>query len=324
MTIEKANEARKVALPPAALAARAAHLHHVDGRTNIEIADELGISRLRVPKLLDLARETGIVRIDIRPPAGFDAYRSSALRKLYSLSEALVTPSGAAPGAVGLLAARYVREVLNGGGKLGVAWGRAIAGLVDGLEAVGSVPPVDVVQLIGGTPTVAGALHASELLGRLSALTPGQIFALQAPMILPSEATAKGLRAEESVARTLAAIPTVDIAVVGIGAWEEGTSRVYSEFKPRDQRRGTVDHVAADLCGVFVDSRGHLTGQELSDRMISATADDFKAIPLTAGIAYGPEKVLAIDAALKSGLLNVIATDASTADALLQHAQVSD
>jgi DNA-binding transcriptional regulator LsrR (DeoR family) len=186
------------------------------------------------------------------------------------------------------------------------------------MESLGSFPQCDVVQLIGGTPAIEGALQASELLGRIGSLTSGQIFALQAPMILPDQATALGLRSEESISRTLAAISTVDIAVAGIGAWHEGTSRVFSEFNPRDRKRGTHEHVVADVCGVFVDAGGQTTAQDLSDRMISADASDFAAIPLTVGMARGDDKVQAIDAVMRSGILNVLATDSGTADSLIR------
>lgn len=75
------------------LAARAAHLHHQQGRTNIEIAEELGISRLGIPALLRQAEAEGTVSYLINPPAGMDADRSDRVREKYSLAEALIPTS---------------------------------------------------------------------------------------------------------------------------------------------------------------------------------------------------------------------------------------
>src|SRR5260370_37645216 len=52
------------------LAARVARQFYLEGVSKIEIADRLGISRFRVARLLDSAREAGLVRIEIGLPGG--------------------------------------------------------------------------------------------------------------------------------------------------------------------------------------------------------------------------------------------------------------
>ena len=52
------------------LAARVARQFYIEGVSKIDIADRLGISRFRVARLLDSARETGMVRIEIGLPGG--------------------------------------------------------------------------------------------------------------------------------------------------------------------------------------------------------------------------------------------------------------
>lgn len=313
----EAVTAKKFELPKSVLATRVAWLHHVDQKTNVEIAEELGIHRLKVPKLLDYAEESGIATISIAAPSGVDARRSDALRAQYGLSEALVVPGGSVSGSVGALAARYAGEVLIGSGKLGVAWGRSIAEVVSAMEAMPTFPQCDLVQLIGGIPALERSLHASELLGRLGAVTGGRTFALHAPMILPSASTAAGLRTEESIGRTLAAAAEVDVALVGIGSWVPPLSRVIVELSEADRLAGLAQGIAADICGVFVDGEGRVVGDEISRRMISVTAEDLRGIPLRVAVAHGSEKISAVAASLKSGLINVLVTDAPTADGLL-------
>src|SRR5262245_50551119 len=52
------------------LAARVARQFYLDGVSKVDIADQLGISRFRVARLLDAAREAGMVRIEIGLPGG--------------------------------------------------------------------------------------------------------------------------------------------------------------------------------------------------------------------------------------------------------------
>ena len=62
------------------LAARVARQFYLEGVSKVDIADQLGISRFRVARLLDSARESGLVRIEIGLPGGaLDAGLSAEL-----------------------------------------------------------------------------------------------------------------------------------------------------------------------------------------------------------------------------------------------------
>src|SRR3981189_2997527 len=52
------------------LAARVAREFYLEGVSKVDIADRLGISRFRVARLLDSARDAGMVRIEIGLPGG--------------------------------------------------------------------------------------------------------------------------------------------------------------------------------------------------------------------------------------------------------------
>src|SRR6202161_4504717 len=71
------------------LAARVARQYYLEGASKIEIADRLGISRFRVARLLDSARDAGMVRIEIGLPGGsLDAGLSAELCGAFGLKYA--------------------------------------------------------------------------------------------------------------------------------------------------------------------------------------------------------------------------------------------
>ena len=71
------------------LAARVAREFYIDGASKVEIAGQLGISRFRVARLLDSAREAGMVRIEIGLPGGaLDAGLSAELCSAFGLKYA--------------------------------------------------------------------------------------------------------------------------------------------------------------------------------------------------------------------------------------------
>src|SRR5258708_38102369 len=73
------------------LAARVARQFYLEGVSKVDIADRLGISRVRVAKLLDSARETGMVRIEIGLPGGtLDVGLSAELCSALGLMHAFV------------------------------------------------------------------------------------------------------------------------------------------------------------------------------------------------------------------------------------------
>src|SRR5258708_6218818 len=73
------------------LAARVARQFYLEGVSKIDIADRLGISRFRVARLLDSARDSGLVRIEIGLPGGTpDAGLSAELCSAFVLKHAFV------------------------------------------------------------------------------------------------------------------------------------------------------------------------------------------------------------------------------------------
>ena len=78
------------------LAARAARLHLEFGLTHQEAADILGLSRVKVTRLIKHAHEAGLIRIVIASDASPFAELESALAARYGLVEVIVVPTPAA------------------------------------------------------------------------------------------------------------------------------------------------------------------------------------------------------------------------------------
>ena len=71
------------------LAARVARQFYLEGVSKVDIADRLGISRFRVARLLESARDAGMVRIEIGLPGGtLDAGLSADNPAIYPSSPA--------------------------------------------------------------------------------------------------------------------------------------------------------------------------------------------------------------------------------------------
>src|SRR5918994_6662202 len=72
------------------LTASIARRYYLDGRSKIEIAEEFGLNRFKVARLLDQARESGLVRIEIRHQGGIDVDLSARLQERFGLQHSIV------------------------------------------------------------------------------------------------------------------------------------------------------------------------------------------------------------------------------------------
>src|SRR4051794_31086640 len=72
------------------LTASIARRYYLDGRSKIEIAEEFGLNRFKVARLLEAARESGLVRIEIRHPGELDVELSGRLQERFALQHAVV------------------------------------------------------------------------------------------------------------------------------------------------------------------------------------------------------------------------------------------
>lgn len=305
------------------LAVRASRRYYVDGRSKIEIADELGISRFKVARLLDEARERGLVRIEIAEPDEHTLGTADALRQAYGLAEVLVIATGSdlhdTLAVLGRRVAEFVGQRLRSGDTLGLGWGTSVAAVVDALATARHPSPVDVVQLAGGFPAAEPAFNGTELTLRAASTLGGVPRLLHAPAVLESARAWTMLRNEPTIAETIAAYDRVRIAVTGIGALlPEPTSAIYrgrvlgDDMPERLARAGVV----GDACCRFINGRG-LTLRRFEDRTAGMTVAQIRTVELRLAVAVGHAKVDAVRSALSSGLVNAIATDATTAEALL-------
>lgn len=302
------------------LIASIARRYYVDGRSKVEIADEFGLSRFKVARLLDQARSSGMVRIEIGHPGGIDLELSARLQERLGLRRAIVvdTPEeepAALRAQLGKAAADLLSEIVTPDDVLGLAWARAVTAMTSALT---SLAPVPVVQLTGALSRPDVDANSVELVRNVAKLSGGAAYLFYAPLVVPDAATARTLRQQPEVADAIERYADVTKAVVGLGRWAAGQSTLYDAMddKAREQlgKRGVI----ADISGVFVTADGEPLTSRVTDRVIAVNAEQMAAIDEVIAIPYGLAKLPAVRAAVRSGLVNGIVTHGPLARALLE------
>lgn len=298
------------------MAARRYFLGH---HTKSKIAAELGVSRFKVARLIDDAIEQGILQFVITEPDDLNTELGEQVRTAYGLKAVLVLdgpdlPTNALTAPLGNLAALFLDEMLIDGQTLGVAWGRTLAAMAG---ALGHLPKVDIVQVAGAPLGLEIPQNPVTLLHRLASLSGGRAYPVYSPMWAEDPHLIERLRQEPSVASAMSRYDSIDVLVVGIGAWAPAESCLCIGFPETWRREALAAGVQADVCGTLVDSNGLEVKSPLDDRGLTITSKHLRRIPDVIGIGGGREKAEAIASVLRGKWINILITDAGVARHLL-------
>jgi deoxyribonucleoside regulator len=293
-----------------------------------QIGERLGLSRFQVGRLLDRALREDIVRIEIVHPVARLIELEDALLERYGLHAAVVvdvpisTSERAAQQlareAVAGAAVRYLAD-LRPTGSIGVSWGRTMLELARQLEP-GWTTATEVVQLNGATSRSAEPTRANEIAERFGATTGASIRMLAAPAIVGSAELRQALEEDPSVRTTIEAARATSTAVFGLGILTPESVLVGSGYL---SRQDVVDLQAAgavgDIVGRFLRPDGSVASPDLDDRTVGLPLADLVAKPVAMGLAAGAGRGPITLAALQGRYVNVLVTDAATAQWVIEH-----
>jgi DNA-binding transcriptional regulator LsrR (DeoR family) len=300
-------------------AATIARLYFIESKSKSEIADELGINRFKVARILDDALESGVVRIEISVPTAIDAVLSEDLRKAFGLRHVVVVETGGLPEpevrrALATTTAALVSELVTESDVLGIGYGRTLTILAETLD---SLARCAVVQLTGALLGVNPEENSIELVRQISVRNGGPAFSMYTPQVLPDAKTAVMLRKQPEVAEAYRRFPTITKAVVAVGSWDPPSSQLYDSLPPAERKALLRRGVTAEICATLLDSEGNTVAQDFSDRCISIRGEQLRAIDEVIAVAGGQRKHSAVRSVLLSGHANSLVTDSALATELL-------
>lgn len=297
------------------LAAAVARRHFLDAATNVEIAEEFGISRFKVARMIELARDAGLVTIQVHDPRGIDTIMSQQLQELLGVERVLVVDHASdARAAVGAVAAGYLQDTVVAGSNVGLAWSRSTQALTEHLT---DLPRCTIVQLCGVVANAYGEEHNVELVRRAARRAKAASVTFYAPLVVPDAATASALGRQAGITEALAHCDNLRTAVIAVGLWAPRESTVYDALTEAERehyrRAGTV----AETCGILIAEDGTLIADGLQDRTLAVSADQLRRTRDVVALATDAERAPAAAALARSGLLTTLITHRELARELL-------
>lgn len=301
-------------------------LHYVEGKTQAEIARELGISHATVNRLIKRGHQLGLVEIKIKSPIDHLVDIEARLVALGGIERAVVVPTVSdnpqtALQRVGEAAARLLLDTIKDGDTISITGGKGVSALVAGLKPgrrydVEVIPATGLVQGKHYTDVNHVASLMADKLG-------GRAYQVHAPLFADSPEQREMLMGVRSVADVFRKAREADVAVVGVGSILSDDSSYYDLHPSSSADRQAIERsgAAGELLAHLIDRDGKLCGYALNRSLVSLTLDEFATIPRSIGIASGASKAAPILSAMRGNHLDTIVTDEATSRQILDLAQ---
>lgn len=296
------------------LMTRIAWYYYFEGLTQQNIADMLGISRLKVNKLLEKARQNGIIKFQMNSEHINHIEIEKRLMDKYALKDVFVMPSTIDNSQVNNLVAEaacmYISRRLHANSIINIGYGDTQNKLLNKLATIVE-DTITYVSLTGG---VNFYLPNSQ-----NNIFNAKLHLLPAPLISSSEQVASAIMNESSVKDIFRMLQLADMTVVGIGSMNHSATILKNGIiNTNDYDYLRMKGAQGDILCHFIDSNGNIIDNYFEDRLISVSLEELKNLKNVIGVAGGKQKVNAIRAALNGKYLDILITDSKTAKLVLE------
>lgn len=304
------------------LAIRAAWLSFIGGRTQGEIAAQLGMSPAKVHRLIAHAQKAGYVKFQIegRPVECLEL--EDSLAREFNLNSCIVAPdlggndqesairavaTSAAHVLAGILATPSVRRV-------GVGMGRTLKAAVEAMSKVNR-PDLDIMSICGSLTRTLAA-NPYDVVQRMQERTGGEGYYLPVPYFAENSDEKAMFLGQRSVQDLMTRARQSDVFIVGIGSVEnEGHLVQRGMITKEEQVDLTQSGAVSDLMGRFLTIDGNIAPVRLGDCAVGLHFNELQGARLIA-LVGGESKADAALAALRAGVITDLVADETLAKAL--------
>lgn len=279
-----------------------AQRYYLDDWKQSDIAKELGVSRPLVSRMLQEARELGVVKIMVCPPVSQGEALVEQLRRSTSIRDGVLVEDGRDDDATNQLLSQGAVQLLwqLRSRRLGIGWGHLIGQLVTWLEEHPQLSSTvtDICPLVGNASIPARNYQSNEnvrLIAQQLGAAPHFIY-LPA---LPDSLEEKQLLCSSEIYRQIQTQwDKMDTALVNIGNYPSSPDFAslvrYGDLLQQE-------HTCRRLLVYYFNPQGKVIQSE-QDFAIQIPLEQLRRCPNIIGVCSANTSVRALQGALKSGL----------------------
>jgi len=297
---------------------KVAYNYYCLGLNQQQIGDKFNMSRQRVNRLLKRALLEGVVEIRIHGCQETNVTLESELESKYRINEAVVVEDGD-NGSLGRALVAYLHNIVQEGQSIGASYGSTLAQIYWCAGNIKKTRDIRVIQLFGGLNADNTSYRPDAIMNKMAGILGGKAYSTFVPAFVENPALKKLFNMERRNKDILKMYANIDIAAMTVGGMQENSMLIQDGyFKPADfnalKEKGAVGCVGF----WFYNIDGEIVDREFNERVMGIPLEEYKKIGLRIGIAYGEHKVKPLIGAIHGGYINMIVTDAPTAQRLLE------
>ena len=288
----------------------------------LEIAQEEGVSKSTISRMLQKAVDLGYVKVTIDAPIESVKEMEDKLKNIFHLKEIFVSPNLVDDEEINLrdtcrALANNLDHYIEDHTVVAVSWGKTLNCLAKQIQPL-KAKDIKVVQLNGGVAKSASSTGASQIVDALTMAGHGIGYMFPVPAIVDSKLTSDILQEETQVKNVLTLAKKAEVSIFSIGALSKD-SILYEVGYLKDEDFLALEEKEAvgDIASRFFDINGSIALNELNDRVVGFRLEELKEKEWAIAIAVGINKINALIGALRGGFMNVLYTDEKTARELL-------
>lgn len=297
-----------------------AKLYYQHDLSQQQIAQKIGISRPGVSRLLQRARDEGIVRIEIIDPFQMGTQLEQDLKEKFNLNKVIIVPADERSLILKRrlgFATHYLITLLKDNMVLGVSWGTTMQEVAKAVVAK-KINNLTVVQLNGGISKAAYDTHASEIAQSIGLKYQAIPYLLPLPAIVNSTALKNSIISDKNIARTLSLADQSEVAIYTIGLFNKNSVLVKADYFDDAEIESLVDKGAiGDICSRIINHEGNICSKSLDHRTIGIELKNLVKKKHAIAVVGGLDKLPAILAALKGRWMNTLVVDDRVAAELI-------
>lgn len=291
-------------------------MYYIQEMTQKDIADRLGLSRPAVSRLLQTARDRGIVKINIVDPSERLMALEEELAQAFALKGCRLCPSDTdfsiLKARLGYRGAELLMANLKPGDVIGIGASSTVYEVTRALREMRDWPGLRVVPLSGGSLGTDGQPQINQVVHMAAQRLNAEFIYLNAPLYVGEDSIVQLLMGDTSIRQCTRLWDQLGHALIGIG-----TGSVVDTKDPYFRAAlDAVGHsqVAAAVCGWFVDSEGNaIKGRNTT----SVSCDQLKEARNVIAVAGGKRKARAILSVLRGKFVTHLVTDEDVAREIL-------
>jgi DNA-binding transcriptional regulator LsrR (DeoR family) len=310
------------------LATTAAELYYMQDWKMEAIGSKLNLSRSSVSRLLQMARDRGIVEFHINRADDQLRKTEEKIKAAFKINVRVIPVAENATGgerldAVGTETARQLGNFFRPGISIGLAWGSTISSVSRRMYQY-PVGNSTVVQLNGaGNDHSTGLSYSGEILNQFGKNLGANVVHFPVPAFFDDPAAKEAMWRERSTKRILDIQQRIDLAIFGLGRIDsEVPSQVYAAgyLERPDLDELKEENIVGDIATVFFREDGSWEDIALNKRASGPSLDQLRRTPKRVCVVSGPSKLLALQGALAGDFITDLFIDDITAEKLLETA----